>query len=354
MTKRRIKMWIENGRLYDRYTGADGKTHKVSVPLTKDTPQARRNARNALDEKIADILSRRTKKTLSELITIYLEQKDVKASSLSNYENAFNQILKILGDVYASDLTAPYIRQKFLEADKPVSTKNRYTHLLNTFLKWLFEYGYMDNLIRISSLKEKQIKKDPGDLYLEADELRQVLDQLSGSMHGYICHFMALTGCRIGEAVALTLEDITDRYIEITKTYDKINNIINTPKSVTSEREIFIQAELRSLLKEYLDWRRLYMMAHGIRTDLLFFSMTGGYYSGAKLRDRLHKIDPKLHPHIFRHTHVALLAEQGASLETISRRLGHADSGVTKEVYFHVTKKMKEKDEQLLERISFL
>lgn len=347
-------MWIENGRLYDRYTGTDGKLHKVSVPLTKDTPQAHRNARKALDEKIADILSRRTKKTLSELVMMYLEQKDVKASSLSNYTNAFNQIVKILGDVYASELSAPFIRQKFLESNKPVSKVNRYTHLLNTFLKWLHEYGYVENLIKISSLKEKKTKKDPGDLYLEADELRQVLDQLKGTMHGYVCHFMALTGCRIGEVAALTLEDITDRYVEITKTYDKINNMINTPKSGTSEREIFIQAELRALLKEYIDWRRLYMMAHGIRTDLLFFSQTGGYYSGAKLREKLHKIDPKLHPHIFRHTHVALLAEQGVSLDTISRRLGHADSSITKDVYFHVTKKTREKDEQFLERISFL
>ena len=50
-------MWVENNRLYDRYVGLDGKTHKASVPLARDTPQAHRTAEKALKNKIADILS---------------------------------------------------------------------------------------------------------------------------------------------------------------------------------------------------------------------------------------------------------------------------------------------------------
>ena len=347
-------MWIENGRLYDRYTGTDGKLHKVSVPLTKDTPQARRIARNALDEKITDILSRKTKKTLSELILMYLESKDVKPSTMSNYENAFSKILELFGDVIVSDLTTPMVKRTFLECDKPVSTKNRYILLLNNFLRWCHEYGYTQELINLSFEKDKTKPKDAGDLYLEAPELKDLLDRLDGTMDGYICRFMALTGCRIGEAVALTLEDITDKYIRITKTYDPQNRRINTPKTMTSEREIYIQPELRAMLREFHEWRMLYMMAHGIRTDRLFFSRTGGYYATNNLRLKLRKISPKLHPHIFRHTHVALLAEQGLPLETISRRLGHADSKITKKVYFHVTEKMKAKDEKALDQISIL
>ena len=245
-------------------------------------------------------------------------------------------------------------KRTFLECDKPVSTKNRYILLLNNFLRWCHEYGYTQELINLSFEKDKTKPKDAGDLYLEAPELKDLLDRLDGTMDGYICRFMALTGCRIGEAVALTLEDITDKYIRITKTYDPQNRRINTPKTMTSEREIYIQPELRAMLREFHEWRMLYMMAHGIRTDRLFFSRTGGYYATNNLRLKLRKISPKLHPHIFRHTHVALLAEQGLPLETISRRLGHADSKITKKVYFHVTEKMKAKDEKALDQISIL
>lgn len=347
-------MWIENHRLYDRYTGNDGKSHKVSVYLAKDTPQARKVARKALDEKIADILSSKEKKSLSELTMMYLASKDVKPSTMTNYENAFGKIQELFGDVIVSDLTTPIVKRVFLECNKPVSTKNRYILLLNNFLRWCHEYGYTQELINLSFEKDKVRSKDAGDLYLEAPELKELLEELSGTMDGYICQFMALTGCRIGEAVALTLDDITDKYIRITKTYDPLNRQLNTPKTMTSERDIYIQPELRTMLKEFLDWRRLNMMAYGIRTDKLFFSRTGGYYDTNNLRLKLRKISSKLHPHIFRHTHVALLAEQGLSLETISRRLGHADSKITKKVYFHVTEKMKAKDERALDQISIL
>jgi integrase len=96
------------------------------------------------------------------------------------------------------------------------------------------------------------------------------------------------------------------------------------------------------------------MLARGIRTDKLFFSCHGDFLHPSALRGKLSRIDPKLHPHIFRHTHVALLAERGASLETISRRLGHSDSKITRDVYFHVTERMKEQDESFLETVSFL
>lgn len=49
--------YVQNGRLYDRYVGRDGKSHRISVPLTKDTPQARRRAEKELSEKISTELS---------------------------------------------------------------------------------------------------------------------------------------------------------------------------------------------------------------------------------------------------------------------------------------------------------
>lgn len=348
-------MWIENNRLYERYTGLDGKTHKASVLIARNTPQAHKMARNALEDKIAGILSPYDDKRLNGLINDYLNKKDVKKSTLVNYRNAFAQILEILGDVPASALSAPFIKRKLTECPKAASTKNRYIALLNAFLAWLYEFGYIEKIIKISPEKERKKQRAASDLYLEPDELRNVLDTLAGSMEGYICHFMALTGCRIGEAVALRLDDLDGKYIHITKTYDEHNHTLNdTPKTATSERDIYIQPELRAMLRNYYEWRGLFMLAHGIRTDRLFFSRSGEYYHGDTLRLRLHNMDAKLHPHIFRHTHVALLAEQGASLETIARRLGHSDSRITRQVYFHVTERMKERDERLLDNISIL
>lgn len=46
-------------------------------------------------------------------------------------------------------------------------------------------------------------------------------------------------------------------------------------------------------------------------------------------------------PHIFRHTHISMMAEAGIDLPTIMKRVGHDDMKTTMRVYTHVTDKMK-------------
>ena len=54
------------------------------------------------------------------------------------------------------------------------------------------------------------------------------------------------------------------------------------------------------------------------------------------------EINPdKLTSHIFRHTHVSKLAEQGIPLEMIKKRVGHSDSKITEEIYYHITGKAR-------------
>jgi integrase len=339
--------------LCDRYTGADGKVHKVSVAIARDTPQQRRKASEELQRKIASKSALTTVMPLSGLVEAYLSHKDVKPSTRSNYEYGFKQIIDILGDIETASLTVPYALRRFSESRREQSTINRYILLLNGLLAWAYQYGYIGERMHISPVREKSKKKDAE--YLEADELKDVLGQLEGTMAGYVCRFLVLTGCRIGEASALTWDDIDDRYVHITKAY-KYENGVSTPKTEHSVRDVFIQPELRTFLREYRKWRLVHMTAYGIRSDLLFFSEKGTYYDEQYLLKSLQRVKSSkhIHPHIFRHTHTALLAEQGLSLEAISRRLGHSSSQVTKDIYFHVTEKLKQRDEEALSKVSIL
>lgn len=51
-------------------------------------------------------------------------------------------------------------------------------------------------------------------------------------------------------------------------------------------------------------------------------------------------IGRKLTTHALRHTHASLLLANGVLIDTISRRLGHENSKVTKEIYLHATQKL--------------
>lgn len=348
-------MWIEktrNGmRMVDR-AKINGKVKRVSVPLSRDTPQGRKQAQEALLEKIAMEKANLTQKTVRELVDVYIEQKDVKATTELNIRYTFNAINEIFGDIQVRNLSAALIKRFLLETGKPMQTCNQYIKFLKSFLKWCFEFEYIqdDVAAKLNLFQEKSRRQDESEKYLEADELADVLNQLQG-MSYYIAKFLSLTGMRVGEALALTLDDL-DTHIHVTKSYSC--HMVTTPKSPSSWRDVFIQPELRAMLDEYLRWRKLYQMSKGIRSNYLFFNLSGGMLATGTFSANLKNVKcaKNLHPHIFRHTHVALLAEQGVPLDTISRRLGHESSRITKEVYLHVTNKMKQQDDEKLEKVS--
>ena len=355
-------MWVEqlrNGfRLVDRIN-IDGKMKRVSVHLDRDTPQARRKATEELNEKIRTLAHAEEKTSeiaLEQAMDEYLKTKSCRESTRKSNRTILNRALNILGpDTRISDLSHGMIMRAFSLADAPAHTMNQTICLFRTFTKWLYfmEYTSTDIGSRLQKLKDDRKEKNPEELYLEPDQLRELLNQLDGmdQMAYYMTRFLVLTGLRIGEATALLPDDIGERYISITKAYDGMNCEVSVPKTKTSIRQIFIQPELRELINEYLKWRNLNMMAYGLRPATLFYSQRGGYYS-----ERLYNnaLPSHIHPHMLRHTHVALLAEQGMSLEAIARRLGHDGTQTTRKVYYHVTEKQKQKDEERMAQIRIL
>jgi integrase len=46
--------------------------------------------------------------------------------------------------------------------------------------------------------------------------------------------------------------------------------------------------------------------------------------------------------------------ENGLSIDLISRRLGHENSQITKEVYLHITEKLKERDNEQIKNVKII
>lgn len=350
--------WIEktkNGLRYVERMKVDGKYKRISTPIEKDTAQARRAAAERLLDKQQTICAPLPETTLKEAIQRYVSRDGIRESSRIYEESALRCALDMIGNVRMNELSAPFIKRKLLESGRKPKTLNGKLRYVKSLLRWCLEYGYVEDdfVSRLRNFPMKEEKKDPSDLYLEQEELQEALGQLTG-MPYYVAKFLALTGCRVGEMSALQMSDISDTYISISKSYSPTTHSVGEPKNANSYREIFIQPELAEFLKEYKEWRLLYMVANGIRTDLLFFNSKGKVYVQDSLYYQLRKISPKLTPHIFRHTHTALLADQGMSLEAIARRLGHGDSHITRKVYYHVTSKQKQKDEEAMAKVRIL
>lgn len=348
--------WIEKTRtglrMVDRVK-VNGKIKRISVPLDRDTPQARRKAMEALNEKAAATDQPISAMAIADAIDEYINGKDCRKSTKQVNTTILKRVKVILGpDTQLSALTPGSVSRAFRLSDMPAHRLNQTICLFKTFSKWLYDFEYTTEDIgsRVRKVKDNRPEKKPEDLYLEPDRLRDLLDQLQG-MAFYVTKFLALTGLRIGEASALLPEDIGDKYITIDKSYCLLNGEITPPKTKTSNRQIYIQPELQDLINEYMKWRKLDIMAYGIRPKTFFYSRRGGTYS-ERLYNR--SLPSGIHPHMLRHTHVALLAEQGVSLEAIARRLGHDGTDVTRKVYYHVTEKQKEKDEAVIAKVRIL
>lgn len=367
-------MWMEeskNGKFkfcerYEDYL--TGKTKRVSVTMEKNTPQTRKTAQKTLELKIQQAMGARPDHqcTLKELVEEYRkdQKKTVKQSTYSRNYYACNAIMKMLGEsTIVEHMTAKYVRSRFRDSGKENSTLNEHLTRFRALIRW----GYSNDMIsditfleKIEPFKDLPHKQKIQDKYLESDQLKALLDGMNHQLWRLCTEFMTLSGLRIGEMIALERTDVDfkNNLIHVTKNYDYINQIVTPPKSFCSIRDVYMQEELKDVCKQLnaLMLRRRLMYNIG-RPSLFLFSRNGTYihyYSYNKyLKENSFRIlGREVTPHALRHTHASLLFEQGINIDTISRRLGHENSKVTKEIYLHVTKKLTEKDNEQIAKVS--
>ena len=344
-----------------------GKQKIVSITLDRDTAASRKKAEAALVSKILATTSRSepSNMTLGALTDIYIEHK-TKTTRPNTYERdryVLASINRILGkDILVSKLHAGYIRQRFEEIDESPGWKNEKLRRLKAFLRWAYKNDYIDDigfLMKLDPFPDISHRAKIEDKYLESSELRALLESMTVDKWRDLTEFLALSGLRIGEAYALSIDDVDldSRLIHVNKTcYLRSGDVQHSPKTETSNRDVFIQDELLPLVKRM---RKAVLPLCLVNKSSRFLQDEGGIYHYDAYRKYLREksentIGRRITPHALRHTHTSLMAEQGVRLETISRRLGHADSKVTMDIYFHVTEKMREKEYAEVKKIKLL
>lgn len=215
---------------------------------------------------------------------------------------------------------------------------------------------------KVKSIEE--IENDEiAEKYLEMKELKaflQIVDVLGLPSDDAIFTLLAFTGMRVGELLALKWSDVNfdTKEFSITKTIFNIDGKkdeyeLLTPKTETSIRKITFDDQITHLLKQHkqaqnqqkMRNRNLWLDADFIitREDGYPLSPRFVHYRMKRLEGKLAEkgFNKKLHPHMLRHTHVAMLTEAKADLRAIMQRLGHTDAKTTLSVYTHVTDKLK-------------
>lgn len=341
-----------------------GKRKRYSVTLDKNTPRTRKEAYRLLEAQAHRGVQ--ADHTLGELIELYFDyqKRTLKLSTATRNYKSLRRLAAVLGDdVLINRLAAAYIKKVLMDTGKSNDTLNEYLKRLKAFLRWCYQNEYLDNSAvyqRLSYFKDASLEKKEKAKFLEASEASALIDGMDGINRDFT-RFLLLTGCRSGEAIALEEKDVDmiSREIRISKTYDSVNNVTTSTKTDSSNRTIYMQDELAQMMADYLHRRKEMLVRLGVRTDLLFFTPGGEHLSFYALNKyfKAHcqkTLGKTLTLHSLRHTHTSLLAENGIPLEEISRRLGHSNSKITKEIYLHVTQKQKEKANERIKEVRLL
>lgn len=348
------EMTRDNGTfLYERATDhMTGKTKILSVKIKpsasgKITGASRREAQERLRAKVAETQPKRLH--FSDLIELYEAEhiRSVRESTFHRDHCSLMTMLTVLDDVYVDQLTAGYIRRKLIESGKENSTMNELIKRTKTFLMWAYRNDYCPREIadKLTLFPDKSARAKIADKFLEKDELQALLGAMENERWRLLTEFLALSGLRIGEALALDNEDVGPEYISVTKTYNEALSSLGDTKTESSNRTVYIQPELAEVIKKIRVCMAKQRMMYGYKDKGYFFTgITGrrvGYAGYNKyLQEIAKQVVPNKHvvPHTLRHTMTSLFSEAGIDISIIATRLGHVNSNITKRIYLHITK----------------
>lgn len=278
----------------------------------------------------------------------------VRDVTYRKYVMAYNHLLDICPELEAENLNkAEYqaLLNKYAETHEKQTT-----HDFHTMLKACALDAIDDGLIDKDPTRRVVIKgkrpKEKKRKYIGRYEFQQLIRdlKLEGSItFDFLIYLIAKTGMRFSEALAITPEDFdyAEMKVRVNKTWDyKTGKGFQPTKNESSVRFIRIDWKLANTFRiatEEMDPKEPIFVKHG---EAVYNSTVNGILYR---HCRNIGIDP-ITIHGLRHTHASLLLAAGASIASVSNRLGHSNMATTQKVYLHVIKELENMDTDVIMR----
>lgn len=357
-----------------------GKWQKVTILMDRDTPRTRKQAQKILQTKIAKKIStlESSEMSFTELFDSWwaFHKQELKRSSIASLKGNIKEIRDTFGiDVKVTNIDPKYV-QNYLDNLKGSSNKKERT---KTLLNQAFDYAMTLNITQDNPARRAKlprVKKTLEDWkkieqkYLEENEIQPFLKEFRRRPNTYrlalLAEFISLNGGRISEIVSIEPANINfeTRILQLHGTYDHTDGYQNgektSPKTPASYRETFMTKREMEIIKEFQFMNEIEKNTNHRFKDMGYIFttkngvpiQTNSFNEAAKKANlRLERPIPKeITSHIFRHTLVSRLAENGTPLKAIMERVGHSDAKTTIQIYTHVTKKMKTDVTNILEK----
>jgi len=274
-----------------------------------------------------------------ELFCKYLSnEKRYSSHTVTAYHNDVKQFFKSFPNLESeiNEVTTKNIRQylvELVEENLENTTINRKLSSLNTFFKFLKRQNIIsfNPMIKTEGLKVKKRLPQfvPEKQLWDKSIFTENESELENKRDELILELFYQTGIRLDELINLKISYINRSFIKVLGKRNK-------------ERLIPISMTLFDLIQNYqslkIDKTSIFLIntKKGEKVSPKFVYTKVNYYLGKATNLK------KKSPHVLRHTFATHMLNNGASLESIKKLLGHTDLVAT-QVYTHNTFKQVKK-----------
>lgn len=302
--------------------------------------------------------------TMKEVCEQWLsENVEARVTELTAYKmrNMLTQhMYPVLGDLPIAELTKEVLQESYPEMIGYKRQKNKreckysegtiklFSSYLNTMLEWAVDEGYINRNPHRNVLPPKGERSKIVHAYT-AEEQRKIVEYTNDDKGANrVFYFLLASGLRVGEAIALTLDDVNIRegYVLVNKTainYRGTMIVQDHPKTEQSVRTVYLSKRCITRLKRYIE-----IAEEGINNgkNLLFPNEHGNIYHTSALRSRWIKSCAEMGItyrgiHALRHSYATRAFEKGVDVKIVSALLGHTSVATTMNIYQDVYSEQK-------------
>lgn len=333
-----------NKTYYVRWRETNSQTGE-SIHRKKSGFLTKKDAR-AFEERVMSI---KESASFAQLMELYID-------SLKGYSNEDTRASrKRILEKYAAELfplNVRWIRKDEIlrwrngvaDLDKAVDTKNRILQIVKAVSRFGAEYyDYPDFAKNL-----KPFPKNSDDIkeisVLSQEDFNKAMEECDNEVYKRFYTFLYYTGCRRGEAMALTKADVDGKTVSLNKSIRRHKDGFRPLKNRYSRRSIILTDKAYEAIKPLLNVEGDFIF--GGLESLPATSITRTFDKALAAAGL-----PHYRIHDLRHSFISNAILNGIDIVSISRYVGHANIEMTLNRYSHL---LKDSERRMVDRLNEL